>query len=277
MSDPRLSIIIPNHNYGRFFSRLTLSLQNQTLGMDLCEIILVDDGSTDDSLNQLHHFETLGCKRFLPLAEPHDGRPGAVRNKGLAQARGTFLVCLDPDDLPGPEWLASCLAALDGLPQAGIAYTHYNHVENDGYREVLLPEFDPDLLRTQNIVAPTAFMRREVFKVSDGYRTNTTYEDWDFWIQAALNGFGFHRVAVTMYAHMVHGDNFSFTARKEDGRAKAAIVLNNEAFFPAGVRHWARAHLDGEPWAWSFPRGIIPSLEDVEKMLKISRKVNEEE
>lgn len=268
MSDPRISIIIPNHNYGRFFSRLSLSLQNQSLGLDICEIILVDDGSTDDSLNQLHHFQALGCRRFLPLAEPHDGHPGTVRNKGLARARGQFLVCLDPDDLPAPPWLASCVAALDAAPGAGVAYTNYTEVTEDGGREITLPDFDPSLLRNQNIVAPTAVMKREVFEASDGYRPNTAYEDWDFWVQAAQNGFGLQRVDDLLYAHMVHGDNFSFKARKEDGPAKATIVVNNEPFFPAGVRHWARSLLAGEPWAWEFPRGIIPTLEDVEKLLK---------
>lgn len=264
----RLSIIIPNYNYGRFFSRLSLSLQNQTLGLDICEIILVDDGSTDDSLDALHHFETLPCARFTLLREQHCGRPGAVRNKGLSVTQGQYLVCLDPDDLPGPDWLLTCIAALEDHPDAGVAYTHYNHVEDGGHREVVLPQYDPALLRTQNIVAPTALMRRDVFEASDGYRSNTTYEDWDFWIQAVENGFGLYRVDATMYAHMVHGDNFSFEARREDGIAKAAIVLNNESFFPAGVRHWAKAHMDREPWAWAFPRGIIPTLDDVEKLLK---------
>ncbi|WP_147819570.1 glycosyltransferase family 2 protein [Salidesulfovibrio onnuriiensis] len=268
MSDPRLSIVIPNHNYGRFFSRLALSLQNQTLGLDVCEIILVDDGSTDDSLDLLHHFEALPCLRFQALAEAHDGHPGTVRNKGLATAQGRYLVCLDPDDLPAPGWLAACIAALEADKDAGLAYTHFTLVEKDGPREVRLPEYDPALLRNQNIVAPTALMRREVFEASDGYRANTAYEDWDFWIQAASNGFGLRRVDALLYAHMVHGDNFSFSAREEDGAAKAAIVLNNPGFFPAGVRHWAGAVLAGEAWAWPFPRGIIPTLQDVEKLLK---------
>lgn len=267
MSRIRLSIIIPNYNYGQYLGRLAVSLGNQTIGLDLCEIIFVDDGSTDDSIKQSMMLQSLPCARFEPIFLGHCGLPGAVRNKGMEQAQGEFIVCIDPDDLPGPDWLACCVAALESAPDAGVAYTSFTRVENREPAEIRLPEFDPTLLANQNILPPAAVIRREVYEKSEGYRTNTTYEDWDFWIQAALNGFGFAFVDQILFVHMVHGQNFSFAAREKDAEAKAAIVLNNPEFFPAGVRHWARSVMAGETWAWSFPRGIIPILEDVEKLL----------
>ena len=102
-----------------------------------------------------------------------------------------------------------------------------------------------------------------------GFCANTAYEDWDFWVRAAAGGHRGVRLAEPLYTHVVHGANFSFAARRDDARAKAAIVLNSPDFFPAGVRHWAAGVMDGAPWAISFPRGIIPVLEDVRALLDI--------
>ncbi|GAB7021659.1 glycosyltransferase [Salidesulfovibrio brasiliensis] len=268
LKPPRLSIIIPNYNYGRHFLRLARCLSCQTLGMDVVEIILVDDGSTDDSLQQAAHFEAISPIRFEVLAEPHDGRPGNVRNKGLAEARGEFLLCLDPDDVLAPGYLTQCVAGLDIDESAGLAYTDFTLVENDTPRTVALPDFDPALLATQNILSPTAVMRRSAWECTEGYRAETDYEDWDLWVQFAALGYGAVHIADPLYVHMVHGENYSFRARENDARAKALIVLENGSFFPAAVRHWARGVIEGEPWAIEFPRGIIPEKDHVEKLLK---------
>jgi glycosyltransferase involved in cell wall biosynthesis len=267
MKEPRLSIVIPNYNYGRHFERLARSLYSQTLGMDIVEIILVDDGSTDDSLRQAAHFEELRPLRFEVLSGIHDGRPGNVRNRGLAEARGKFLLCMDPDDLLAPGYLAACLAELDDS-DAGLAYTDFVMVEENTPREVALPDYDPQLLASQNILPPTAVMRRSAWERTESYRAGTDYEDWDLWIQFALAGSPFIHIATPLYVHMVHGGNFSFQARKNDARAKALIVLENEKFFSAATRHWARSVLGGESWAIPFPRGIIPGKQHVEKLLE---------
>ena len=267
MKTPRISIVIPNYNYGRFLPRIAQCLHSQTVGLDIAELILVDDGSDDDSLDRAMALEGLPLAGYDLMALEHCGAPGKVRNAGLERCRGEFLVCLDPDDLPGPDLLAACIAELEDHPDACLTYTDYTHVEGGTYREVCLPDFDPELLKQQNILPPCAVMRRAAWERSEGYRTNTVYEDWDFWVQLAALGITGRHVAQTIYAHMVHGDNFSFAASKQDGPAKAAIVLNNPSFFPASVRHWAASLVEGDAWAIPFPRGVIPGHEDVLKLM----------
>lgn len=267
LRNPRLSVIIPNYNYGRFFKRLARSLSLQTIGLDVVELILVDDGSTDDSLEQARHFETIRPARFQVLTSGHDGRPGNVRNRGLAEASGDYLLCLDPDDLLVPGYMAACIAHLSHNPEFGLAYTDFTMVEDGSPRDIHLPEFDPALLATQNILAPTAVMSRPHWEKTQSYRTDTDYEDWDLWIQFAALGFMGIRIRDLAYVHMVHGNNYSFSARQNDAASKACIVMENQHFFPAAVRHWARSLLAGEPWAIPFPRGIIPTKKHVEKLL----------
>lgn len=268
---PLVSVVVANYNYGRYFQRFFAALAAQTLDLRQVEVILADDGSTDGSLALARAWgEWLPAGRFELLELRRHGRPGPVRNAGFAQARGEFLVYLDPDDAPAPRFLEACLEALEAAPQAGLAYTDCLCREGDAQRLVCAPEFDPKLLRTQNFLTSSPLMRRAVWDASRGFRDNTAYEDWDFWVQAAANGFGGVRAPEPLNVYWLHGDNYSFRAVAQDGPAKARVVLNNPDFFPPAVGSWARALLRGAPWAAPFGRGLIPRPEDVERLRAIA-------
>jgi glycosyltransferase involved in cell wall biosynthesis len=274
---PLLSIVIPNYNYSRFLPRFFQALATQTLNLALAEVIFVDDGSTDGSPGIAEKLmKHLPFSRSLVLKRKHRGKPGLTRNAGLTRAEGNFLVCLDPDDLLLPEYLEYCIESLESGSNIDIAYTDYVEVTETGERTLLLPDFDSALLRTQNILPPTAMLHRAVWEDSRGYRGNTTYEDWDFWVQAAARGCHCKRLGLPLYRYMVHDTNFSFTAREQDGPAKAAIVGNNPSFFDPAVRQWARALVRGEHWASPFTRGVIPRPEDVARLAELFRQARAE-
>jgi len=267
-----VSVIVPNHEYGHCFDAFFSALGSQTLGPGRLEVILVDDAGADDSLARAHDWAgRRPWARFEILALERRGRPGPVRNAGLTRARGRFLIALDPDDLIAPGHLESLVRALDAHPEASLAYT--GCVETGDGPDRILPgqEWDPDLLRTQNIVTSSAMFRPKVWKASRGFAANTAYEDWDFWVQAAANGFSGVAVPEPLHVHRFHGGNYSLTARAEDGPAKALIVQNTPRFFHPKVRAWAGALLAGEPWAAPFPRGLIPRAEDVDRLLAVAR------
>lgn len=265
--NPLLSIIIPNYCYSLFFRRFFTALFAQDVDFSKIEVVFVDDGSSDDSLANAHVWQKQApCGWFEIISISHTGRPGAVRNVGLRIARGEYLVCIDPDDICLPGFLSANMHALVTHPGAGIVYTDYVVRSANEERVVHLPEFCPEVLAQQNIVSPPAMMRRYVWEQSQGFRTNTDYEDWDFWIQAAGNGFGFFHVSHPLYVYSVHEESFFSRARKLDGQAKALIVLNNKKFFPKEVVLWAYGVLRGDVWAASLSRGIIPGKEDVVKL-----------
>ena len=94
MSKPLLSVVIPVYNTGQIASKLIARVLKQK--MDDLELILVDDGSTDDSLAHLRGWQTKD-KRVKVLAQKNGG-PSAARNTGLNKARGEYLMFLDSDD-----------------------------------------------------------------------------------------------------------------------------------------------------------------------------------
>ncbi|WP_415712787.1 glycosyltransferase family 2 protein [Maridesulfovibrio sp.] len=259
-----LSIIIPNYNYGRFADRLFGSIAAQTVSLAEVEIIFVDDGSSDDSLKQARKWAgRIDCSNFLILTPPRSGRPGPVRNHGLDQASGRYLLCFDPDDELQPDFLEKSINLLEATPKISVVFSDYREVSPEKTFVRILPDFNPLHLRTQNTVASAAVYRRELWDGGVRYRENTAYEDWDYWVQCLMAGGKFRRLPRPLYVHHIHELNFSYQAEKEDGVAKAMIVLNNPGFFHDSVVRWASDHLYRRAHAPSFRRGYIPTAEEL--------------
>jgi glycosyltransferase involved in cell wall biosynthesis len=108
-----VSVLIASWNAGRYLPATLASALAQT--HPRCEIVVVDDGSTDDTEARLAPFRS----RIRYLRRPHEGL-AAARNAGLAAATGDYLALLDADDLWAPEKLAVQLAAARRHPEAGM-------------------------------------------------------------------------------------------------------------------------------------------------------------
>lgn len=268
MPAPRVSVVIANHNYGHLLPELFASLAAQAIDPALVEAVFADDESTDGSLSTARAIgPSLPFCRFTAETFPRMGHPALTRNAGFALSTGETVFFLDADDLVEPEFLPRCLDALDA--GADVAYTDYVEQGPGGERAVRLPDFDPDILRTQNIPTMGALVRREAVTSLGGFKDNTAYEDWDFWVRAAHAGYRFAHVPSPLYRYRHHGVNYSVKARADDGPAKAAIVLNTPGFFHPEAVRWARGVAAGKPWAQPFGRGLIPREEDVRKLREI--------
>ena len=101
-----VSVIIPTHNRAKFLIDALCSVDSQT--MKPFEIIVVDDGSTDDTKKILSnsHFK-------VEYIYQKNGGPAAARNAGIARARGNIIAFLDDDDLLTPGALARCVKQLE--------------------------------------------------------------------------------------------------------------------------------------------------------------------
>lgn len=122
--DPRVSIVINNHNYGRFLEQAIESAVGQTLP---CQVVVIDDGSTDESAAVLARWE----KRIRVERRPQQGQPAAY-NAGFACSDGEIVIFLDSDDYLMPD-AAAVVAKSFGR---GIAKVHYRMmlVDRDGRR-----------------------------------------------------------------------------------------------------------------------------------------------
>ena len=107
--EPKVSVIIPVYNVEKYLGPCLDSILGQTLNN--IEVICVDDGSTDRSLDILREYEKRDA-RVKVLTQPNTNA-GAARNKGIQQAKGEYLSFLDSDDHFDPTMLEKCAARMD--------------------------------------------------------------------------------------------------------------------------------------------------------------------
>lgn len=185
---PTISVVISAYNAERTILKTVESVQKQTF-LDL-EIIVIDDGSTDRTLELL---QSITDERLKVFSYENGGLPIA-RNRGIDCAQGEFLSFLDADDLWTADKLAKQLAALQQHGQAGVAYS-WTYYFIDGQEESILP-YDPVFfagdvytkMLVNNFVASGSniLVRREAIESIGKFDpTLKSCEDWDFYIRLA--------------------------------------------------------------------------------------------
>jgi glycosyltransferase involved in cell wall biosynthesis len=110
---PYISVIVPVYNGEKTVSRTIECLLQQTLKP--LEIIVVDDGSTDGTLDTLRALD----EQIILLAQPNGG-PASARNRGVRAARGEFAAFTDSDCLPDRDWLLNLSLGFDDEQVAGV-------------------------------------------------------------------------------------------------------------------------------------------------------------
>jgi glycosyltransferase involved in cell wall biosynthesis len=110
---PRVSVVIPAFNAGTTLSGTLTALGRQTLPAGTVEVIVVDDGSTDDTSDKAAGYPV------TLLRQPNQG-PAVARNTGAAVARGDILVFTDADCEPAPDFLAAILVPFADTTVTGV-------------------------------------------------------------------------------------------------------------------------------------------------------------
>jgi glycosyltransferase involved in cell wall biosynthesis len=125
MAAPLVSILIPCHNAERWLPAALESAFSQT--WPRIEVILVDDGSTDRSLDLARSFEPRGLR---VLSQPNSGA-SAARNRGLRSASGDLVQFLDADDVLAPEKIERQVARLAESPAGSVASSEWGRFRLD--------------------------------------------------------------------------------------------------------------------------------------------------
>ncbi len=255
------SVVVTCFDYGRFLREAVESVLAQEPRPD--EVVIVDDGSHDDSLAVARALEREHPGVVRVIAQANAG-PAAARNAGVEAAHGDRIVCLDADDALAPGYLAACHEALDAHPAAGYAYCDQ---QNTGGRTDFEPHpaYDWRMLRRFNFILSSAMFRRDAWVEAGGFASGVGYEDWDFWL--ALGEHGRHGVHAprAVLLRRVHGDGVYARDIRSDAGTKAAIVLRHPALYDGAQRAWAEGVLAGEQDALARDPGlgIVPKLDSL--------------
>ena len=210
MSEPLISIIIPTHNRQNSVLLAIQSVFAQTY--QNVELILVDDGSTDGTLNALKKYNN---SRLRVFSIEHSGVSKA-RNFGVSQSQGGLIAFLDSDDIWQPQKLQKQIVFHRNHPELAISQTQeiwvrngkrvnpkIKHEKPEGY-------IFPESLHLCTITPSSVLMDRELFYECLGFDENlVACEDYDLWLRITAN----HEVGLVDEALMTryggHDDQLS--------------------------------------------------------------------
>ena len=185
MSEPLVSIVVLCHNYGQFLPEAVES----ALGQDHSnvEVIVVDDGSTDDSLAVARRYED----RARVLTQDNQGLARTC-NRGAREAAGELFLFLSADDELEPTYVTELLRALERRPDASFAYCSARLFGAENGEMPSRPFSALSLIRGRNYVNGSALTRRDAYLDAGGYPEDLpegAFDDWDFWLTMLDRGY----------------------------------------------------------------------------------------
>ncbi len=237
---PKVSVIMPAYNAARFITLAVESVLAQTLSD--WEMIIVDDGSTDDTPRIL---AGISDPRIRVIHQPNGGE-AAARNTALDLATGEYVAFLDADDLYRPNGLADLATYLDEHSEYGVVFSDGQVCDEEGRVLMRLSDhrpaiytgdvLEPIVLDAGILTVPVCTMtRRQVIEAHQlRFDRNLKFgTDWDFWIQIARHShFGYLDKLTCMYR--VHQQNITtalgWEARRQ-GLLKGRLKVLEQDWF----------------------------------------------
>ena len=205
-----VSVVITNHNYGRYVGEAISSVLAQTQAA--AEVIVVDDGSTDDSLDVLAAYPQVKV-----ITQDNQGVAQA-RTTGISAATQPYIVCLDADDKLAPEFIATLQPAIDADRGLGIVYSGLTLFDDHGNPRPsdYPPAFDWENQATvsnppANCIPSACLFRREMWLRAGPHKQEyAPGEDAEFWTRGLAVGFDAQKVtAAGLLWYRLHGDSAS--------------------------------------------------------------------
>ena len=227
MSNPKVSVVIPNYNYGDYLSEALDSVLSQTF-QDF-EVIVVDNFSTDNTKEVI---ESKGSEKIRVIQFQNDGSIGAARNHGISEAKGDFVAFLDSDDLWHPSKLAIQLNRTEA--KADISFhdlKRFGARSFSTFRGWSLGKNALETLASEGnpLATSSVLIRRSVLIEARGFPEESelvSVEDFALWLRLAQNGVSFLHIPRTLGKYRIHGGVTSRT----DSPSRAELAL--EPYLP---------------------------------------------
>lgn len=213
MRMPRVSVIIPVYNGELYLSETLDSVMKQTFTD--WEIIVVNDGSTDKSLEIMEEYAALD-ERVRVISKPNGGVSSA-RNVAMNNAKGEYFSFVDADDMWVPEKLEKQIAFMDKNPNIALIYSDISILIDGNIRTqnmFLNRKFHKghifDQLFYFNFIStPTVMLRKKIIEQHGNFSTRFRgIEDYDLWLRIAdKNEIGYINERLAIYR--IHANNTS--------------------------------------------------------------------
>ena len=210
MKRPSVSSVLPVFNGERYIAESLTAILSQTRPPE--EVVVVDDGSTDGTQDELAPFR----KHIRAIKQPNQGHPGAM-NRLFAEARGDYVAKCDADDIWEPDKLERQLEAVQAHPDVDIVPTGARFFGLVEAERVSFPQpgilerrdLGRRLYRRNFVCASSPLIRRELYTRLGAFDETLACEDYDFWLRAFAAGAVFYYDPRLLVRYRVHAAQVS--------------------------------------------------------------------
>jgi len=224
----KVSVIIPAYNKAELTVKTVESVLDQTYGN--IEIIVVDDGSTDDTKERLTSYA--GRIEYI---YKENGGACAARNLGIKKARGEYLAFIDCDDIYLPRKIEKAVECFNENPRFGFVHTPVYFIDEKGRSRGRYPRFQKvpsgwiskKLLQKNFVCNSTVVVRKTCFEKTGLFDEKIfTPADWDMWLRLAERyQAGYIPVSLTGYRK-----SDSYIARNLEQSKREMLMVLEKAF-----------------------------------------------
>jgi glycosyltransferase involved in cell wall biosynthesis len=247
----RISVVMPCFNHGEFLLEAVASVTQ--IGRDDVELIVVDDGSTDERTRR--ELDDLVAQGISVLRQENK-RLAAARNAGILASQGEYIFPLDADDRLRPGWLDRGIRILDSDPRVGVVY---GDAQCFGVRSDLwvVGPFESARLLFWNYIHASALYRRSIWEQNCGYDGSMPvqgFEDWDFWLGALEHGWQFVYLPEVVFDYRIAKESMITRTRGFEKQIEEFIATKHG---PLYRRAWLQICSEQESLSWvfrNFPR-----------------------
>jgi len=213
-----VSVVMPAYNADVYIGEALESVFSQSY--EAVEAIVVNDGSTDNTLKIVMEYREKYRDRLVVISQPNSGQTRA-KNRGLKEAKGDFVAFLDSDDKWAPEKIEKQVELMEFRPELGLCYTKAWKIDELGNTfDYISPSpllrgkcFEHLVLRN-NIVASSVMVRRLVFEDVGYYdATLSAAENWDLWTRISKK-YEIDYIDEPLTFYRVHSENMSKNFQK---------------------------------------------------------------
>jgi alpha-1,3-rhamnosyltransferase len=239
-SHPLVSVVIPSYNHAVYIQECITSVIAQDY--QNIELIVIDDGSCDDSVKMIQELVPACQKRFVRFefrSRSNKGLP-ATMNEALAWAQGTYFSFIASDDLILPTRTTVLVESI--LMQKNIAGVfcgrivideNNNIISIDHVASAVVCDFEDVFLSKYTLPVPSMLVDLKLMKSVGGYDEKLFYEDRYMWLKLTSAGYKLMVLPDVLVKYRVHDENMSKNLVKMlDSRIKLAEMYKQHRYFP---------------------------------------------
>lgn len=230
---PKISCILPVYNCEKYLLQAINSILAQSF--EDFELIIVDDGSTDDSGSIANDCATRDS-RIQVINQPNQGIVSAL-NVAITASRGKYIARMDADDVSLPHRFERQFSVMEAHPDIVILGCASDTIDGNGLisnkretsedliiRQSVLDSFPPSILQ---VLHPTTFIRTEILKSIGGYLDDYEFaEDYDLYLRIGAHG-QIAEICEVLFQYRIHGNNISIRRLRDQEMSGARSDLFN--------------------------------------------------